>query len=665
MFLVIMGLFVQQMNSATYKYLVQMNGQDKLSEYRAMANLIFESNTKSFVLKFSNLAKELDGPVNFKELDRLFAQTREWEDQIKPDLFYYLDDVGKVLYPRESAASLNDLPPSVNLASLAVVKRALSGFGAGGLEVIPGEIIQREGLVEFAYIPEGSSGRHNLKDQALALVAAEPIFDGQKVAGVLVSCRILNNKSAMVDLLKKNFNVDSSIYLSEVVVSTNERTDDGKRAVGEIIPPHIAEKVLVNGTSYQGRDYLFHDFYIASFEPLKDLENRIIGALYVGIEEAPLLARQEGLYNEIRITLIILAAVFIFVILWLYKSIIQPVRGLAEAALRFARGDYKWQTPRLPNRCWEIKDCQVEACPVYGRSHLRCWLSPRKCRLDHLACTTDESSCEKCELFLLTSGNEIDHLTDAFNFMAASVQEHTESLYNLTIELESRTDELINQRDELEAQKEQLISLNSQLYESMKALDDSQSIIYALAVAVETKDQYTRGHSERVADYSVELARAMGKDAEELVILQGAAILHDIGKIGISDAILGHPGALNFEELQQIKNHPAIGERICSSLKFAQEMLPIILHHHEHYDGHGYPDGLQGDDIPILARVVAIADAYDAMTSDRPYRFGMPDEKALAILEQGAGTQWDPGLVRMFVEMIRTTKYDCQKRPTG
>jgi putative nucleotidyltransferase with HDIG domain len=198
-----------------------------------------------------------------------------------------------------------------------------------------------------------------------------------------------------------------------------------------------------------------------------------------------------------------------------------------------------------------------------------------------------------------------------------------------------------------------LEALNAELEESMKALDDSQSIIYALAVAVEAKDPYTRGHSERVAGYSVNLATALGLPPSQFETIRGAALLHDIGKIGISGSILRKPGYLTKQELQQIKKHPTIGERICASLKFAHDILPIIKHHHEHYDGKGYPDGLKGDKIPITARIVAIADAFDAMTSDRPYREGMDPDEALAILEGGAGQHWDPRLVPVFIRLIQ------------
>lgn len=300
-------------------------------------------------------------------------------------------------------------------------------------------------------------------------------------------------------------------------------------------------------------------------------------------------------------TLLLFTAVFMVSFYLLYKSVIAPLGNISSWALQLARGEMETRIP-----------------------------------------TTSIESC-----------SEIQQLVDAFNHMAVSVQEHNDSLRTLNHELAGKNFELTEQRDELEQQKQQLLILNKDLEESLQALDDSQGIIYALAVAVEAKDTYTRGHSERVAEYSTKLAGAIGLPLQQLELIQGAALLHDIGKIGVSGNILRKPGALTAIEFQQVKKHPAIGERICTSLKFAREMLPIIRHHHEHYNGMGYPDGLKGEKIPLMARIVAVADAFDAMTSDRPYRSGMTPEEALKIMEDGAGGQWDSELVTVFIRLIK------------
>ncbi|GAB6173000.1 hypothetical protein JCM15765_24780 [Paradesulfitobacterium aromaticivorans] len=185
------------------------------------------------------------------------------------------------------------------------------------------------------------------------------------------------------------------------------------------------------------------------------------------------------------------------------------------------------------------------------------------------------------------------------------------------------------------------------------ALDESQNIIFTLTLAMESKDAYTHGHSERVAEYSLELARYLNLGETDQVHLYRAAILHDIGKIGIPDAILNKPSILTSDEWLIMKSHPERGETICSRLNFTKEILPIIRHHHEHYDGTGYPDGLRGESIPFLARIVSIADMVDAITSRRPYRSARTLGQALEELRKHKGTQFDPILVEAFIELYK------------
>ncbi|QDT69049.1 Cyclic di-GMP phosphodiesterase response regulator RpfG [Planctomycetes bacterium MalM25] len=192
------------------------------------------------------------------------------------------------------------------------------------------------------------------------------------------------------------------------------------------------------------------------------------------------------------------------------------------------------------------------------------------------------------------------------------------------------------------------------------------SMVRSLVSAIEAKDNYTRGHSERVALYTKRLAAQMGYDAVELEQVYLTALLHDVGKIGVSDAILKKEGKLTAEEYAEIAKHPDEGWAILGDLDHLQYVLPGVLHHHERWDGRGYPDGLAGDAIPLDGRVMAVADAYDAMTSDRPYRKGMPVEKAEAILREGAGVQWDPECVDAFfdcLEDIHEIKRVYRQRP--
>jgi HD-GYP domain-containing protein (c-di-GMP phosphodiesterase class II) len=171
------------------------------------------------------------------------------------------------------------------------------------------------------------------------------------------------------------------------------------------------------------------------------------------------------------------------------------------------------------------------------------------------------------------------------------------------------------------------------------------SVVRALTSAIDAKDQYTCGHSDRVARLSVRLAREMGCTTEQLNTIYLSGLLHDIGKIGIDDNVLRKPGPLTPAELEHIKTHPDLGCRILDGVKQLDQVLPVVRHHHEAWNGAGYPDGLKGEESPYLARIVAVADSIDAMSSDRPYRKGIPDEKLDAILREGAASQWDPTVI--------------------
>ncbi|MBA7593479.1 putative cyclic di-GMP phosphodiesterase [subsurface metagenome] len=181
-----------------------------------------------------------------------------------------------------------------------------------------------------------------------------------------------------------------------------------------------------------------------------------------------------------------------------------------------------------------------------------------------------------------------------------------------------------------------------------------ENAIIALATAIEAKDPYTEGHVDRVANYALILGKEAGIAPWELQALRKAAILHDVGKIGIDESILLKPGSLTEEEFNQLKTHSVIGERICRPLGQDRLILEVIRHHHERYDGKGYPDGLAGEDIPIAARIMAVVDAYDALTSDRPYRARRSQEQAVEILKQEAGKQFDPKLATAFVSLLET-----------
>jgi HD-GYP domain-containing protein (c-di-GMP phosphodiesterase class II) len=193
-------------------------------------------------------------------------------------------------------------------------------------------------------------------------------------------------------------------------------------------------------------------------------------------------------------------------------------------------------------------------------------------------------------------------------------------------------------------------SHNVALFEERESL--LISVVRTLVSAIESRDPYTCGHSERVARFGKRLAREVGFDDDACERLYLTGLLHDIGKIGLSDAVLKKTGPLTGKEFAEIKRHPDLGWAILRELESMQYVLPGVLHHHERFDGKGYPDGLVGNDTPLEGRVLAVADAFDAMTSDRPYRIGMPLEKAIAILKDGAGTQWDADIVAAFFKIL-------------
>lgn len=191
---------------------------------------------------------------------------------------------------------------------------------------------------------------------------------------------------------------------------------------------------------------------------------------------------------------------------------------------------------------------------------------------------------------------------------------------------------------------------NIALYEAMAA--NMRSTLGALVGAMEAKDPYTRQHSRRVTNLSVLTAQVMGLELESIEAIRFAGYLHDIGKIGVKDAVLLKEGPLSDEEYAEIQKHPVIGENIIKNLDLSPAERAIVRNHHERWDGGGYPDGLGGTDIALEARIVSVADAFDAMTSDRPYRRAKDQDQAMAELKRCAGSQFDPQVVEAFLEML-------------
>ena len=198
-------------------------------------------------------------------------------------------------------------------------------------------------------------------------------------------------------------------------------------------------------------------------------------------------------------------------------------------------------------------------------------------------------------------------------------------------------------------------------HENIARFDDLRrsflGTLQALTAAIDAKDPYTRGHSERVAYMSAELAKAMGLPKDEVERIHTSGLVHDVGKIGVPEAVLCKPGKLTDEEFDLIKRHPQIGYDILHAVPTIEPLLPGVLHHHERWDGRGYPHGLKGKDIPLMGRVMALADTFAAMSSTRSYRPAMPREKVLKEIRDCAGTQFDPALAPLFVK-LDFTEYD-------
>jgi cyclic di-GMP phosphodiesterase len=202
---------------------------------------------------------------------------------------------------------------------------------------------------------------------------------------------------------------------------------------------------------------------------------------------------------------------------------------------------------------------------------------------------------------------------------------------------------------EVRARVKSLLRLKSYIDE----LENAEIVLTSLATSIEAKDPYTHGHCERLSNYSVALGKKVGLSEELCIALRKGGIVHDIGKVAVPERILLKPERLTPEEWYIMKQHPAVGERICAPLRSFRAVLPIIRHHHEKLDGTGYPDGLKGDEIPITARVLQAVDIYDALTTDRPYRPALPVEEALETMRSEAKRGWwDCALIDEFESLV-------------
>jgi putative nucleotidyltransferase with HDIG domain len=227
---------------------------------------------------------------------------------------------------------------------------------------------------------------------------------------------------------------------------------------------------------------------------------------------------------------------------------------------------------------------------------------------------------------------EVIQLLTSFNNMSVTLKEAVGHLNQYAADLQLELEE-----------KERLMEEQQKMY---------LKFISSAAKAIEAKDRHTHGHSERVSEYTVKIARQLELDMATMESVRVAAVLHDIGKIGLQDAILLKPSSLTRDEFDLVKQHPVIGADILAPLQLDELVLDGVKHHHERWDGTGYPDGKSGNEISVVARIIAVADAFDAMTSSRPYRKSLPLEVAIEEIDKCTGSQFDPEVVNSFLQVL-------------
>ncbi|WP_010680970.1 bifunctional diguanylate cyclase/phosphohydrolase [Acetivibrio cellulolyticus] len=279
---------------------------------------------------------------------------------------------------------------------------------------------------------------------------------------------------------------------------------------------------------------------------------------------------------------------------------------------------------------------------------------------DEFAILLPDSDSESTLLVIERIRNAFEKMTDFDEFCSLPDKVTLSAGYSIYPDLAKNKDDLIEQADTALYQAKNMGRNNVQLYkdifEDIKFFFDSDEQLFGglkvLLGTVSAKDKYTLGHSERVMDYAVMIGREMGFSSEKIRLLKIAALLHDIGKVEIPESVLNKSEPLNADDLNLLHKHPSYSVDILEPLSSIELLIDSIKHHHERFDGNGYPCGLKGNDIPLEARILCVADSFDAMLSDRPYRRGMKIDEVIEELEKNSGTQFDPYTVQAFISTL-------------
>ena len=539
-------------------------------------------------------------------------------DRQKLDLIFVMNKQGKYLYCE------NKYPASEDELQLGIIKEARKGEKVFGIERISEGILMNEGLLQRAQMLS-RDGSGKVINDGLMRLAGVPFYVSGKQAGIVIVGMLISNSPTLVDLFASKYNGQMSIFLDGYRISTSIKDKNENRILGTKMPNEAYESLYVKGKPYLGK-VKFEQPSLAKYNFLYNIEGKPIAVM--GIAED--FNMFTSLFQTITIYFLLIA--ILLGLLWLYNLrtmcnvVTVPIRLVSEGAMHLAHNNLSYRVPTINTiKCWEMRHCDNIECPMHGTDGESCWLVENTMCTGKVETLEEKTEiCKRCQVYLSYSRNEALQLVATFNFMANEIEKQT-----------------------MESQKKQL-----ELQNLVKELEDYESVILTLANAVEAKDTYTLGHSERVSSYALALGKKLHLSEGELETLRIGTLLHDIGKIGVRDEILRKPSALTNEEFAVVKEHPVQGATICASLNFASRSRPVIYYHHERYDGKGYPEGIKGESIPFLVRITTIADAFDAMTSDRPYRSGINLHQAMEELLSNAGKQFDPLLVEVFIDML-------------